>query len=227
MMFFKSKVFWICAALTVCAAIFFGVMVHRANQPQEVIKVYKAVEFMPAKTPQPPTDNTISGQILHNTATEVGTTDTTIANFIDDETPTTDTFTHTADDFWMDEPTTVNTADALETAELNAAAQAEAEYTSQQLAELHIKIPQSLQYRLDLWDHIEELAESHVPDGGPSPVIEQLLEEYRELTRDIFAMSNRYIVYAKDNSLFEPSGEFYDLLKQNGMRIELNLPPEF
>ena len=227
MMFFKSKVFWICAALTVCAVIFFGVMVHRANQPQEVIKVYKTVEFTPRKTPQPPADNAISGQILHNTATEGDTTDTTIANFIDDETPTTDTFTHTADDFWVDESTVVDTVDALETAELNAAAQAEAEYISQQLAELYIKIPQSLQYRLDLWDHIEELAESYVPDGGPSPVIEQLLEEYRELTRDIFAMSNRYIVYAKDNSLFEPSGEFYDLLKQNGMRVELNLPPEF
>ena len=138
-MLFKSKVFWICAVLTVCAAIFFGVMVHRANQPQEVIKVYKTVEFTPRKTPQHPADNDIAGQIPHDAATGVDTTDTTIVNFTDDETHNMDTSTRTTNDFWVDEPTAVDTTDALEIAELNAAAQAETEYIAQQLTELSYK----------------------------------------------------------------------------------------
>ena len=38
---FKSKLFW--GGVLLCVVVFFGVLLHRANQPQETIKIYKTV----------------------------------------------------------------------------------------------------------------------------------------------------------------------------------------
>ena len=38
---FKSKLFW--GGVLLCVVVLFGVLLHRANQPQETIRIYKTV----------------------------------------------------------------------------------------------------------------------------------------------------------------------------------------
>ena len=46
---FKSKLFW--GGVLLCVVVLFGVLIHRANQPQETIKIYKIA--VPAKRAKP------------------------------------------------------------------------------------------------------------------------------------------------------------------------------
>ena len=47
---FKSKLFW--GGVLLCVVVLFGVLLHRANQPQETIKIYKTVVPEKRTTPQ-------------------------------------------------------------------------------------------------------------------------------------------------------------------------------
>ena len=227
-MLFKSKIFWICAVFTVCAAIFFSVVLHRTNQPKEPIKVYKYVKPAPHKTSQSSVDDAVSVQVADETATKVDTTDKTVVDFSNSKTDTTntDTLTDTSDYLLTDKPNLMGVGASTSNLETDAAALAETEYIAQQIEELQIKIPQALQTRIQLMHQIAELSESHVSDEGPSPLIVQLYDETYELVKIISAMSSEYITIAKDDSVFRPGGEFYDLLEQNGMMVGVIQPSE-
>ena len=224
-MFLKSKRFWICSIFTVCTAIFFGVVAHRANQPQEVIKVYKVVEFPQHRTPQEPatllrtdsagteTDTPVdmgSGDFSQDTATEIA-----------------DAFTQTADELppagvdpaQVSNPNTE--AQALD-AEAEALAAALA-LAAERLVELRIEIPRALESRREVLDLIDELV-SYVISHGITPELSQIGDELNkerdELQDTIFEWCGDYIVYSGgDISSFQPGGEFYELMRQNGMGI--------
>jgi len=221
-MFLKSKWVWICGVFSICAAIFLGLVVYQAKQPQEVIKVYKVTKPAQPVTPQSPEESPApvpTQPAPHDAATKMDTfDDTSIADFSEDASDDTDAFTHTADDLFTAEQYHPDTDAALEV-DTDAEAEAEAAYVAQQIAELRIKIPQALQERLDLFYLIEELAEFTMEDEEPYALRMQLQEEARELRKTIFLMSNQYNHYTRDYSPFEPSGEFYDLLEQNHMGI--------
>ena len=222
MMLLKSKWFWICAVLSIGIVIFLGVAFHRASHPQEVIKVYRTVELPTRKTVRPRATTAVSEQTPAALASEVDTTNTPFVDFSDDEADTMDTFKHSSDDFLVDEP--MDAADAL-VSEVNTDIEyvdtEYVEYIAEQLAELHIKIPQILQRRIDLWEQVEVLSESHARNGEePSPLVEQLMEERRELTSTVAGMIHDYLRYTgEDVSPFRPGGEFYDLMQQSGMAV--------
>ena len=212
MVLLKSKWFWICSIFTFCATIFLGVVVHQANQPQAVIKVYKAVEFLPHRTPEVPADPLRSDSASPETDPPV---DGEHRDFSEDtETDTTDTFT-------LDErpPADVDatTVSHLNT-EVDAEVDAETVETAARMAEILNELSPLLQHRLDLLDRVEELAPSN---GGPpelSPLRDKLDEEAFQLQRTIFELGNDYIMYSEgDLSPFQPGGEFYELLQLNHM----------
>ena len=212
MVLLKSKWFWICSIFTFCAAIFLGVVVHRANQRQAVIKVYKAVEFLPHRTPEVPAYPLRSDSASPETDPPV---DWEHRDFSQDtETDTTDTFT-------LDEhpPADVDatTVSHLNT-EVDAEVDAETVVTAERLAEILNELSPLLQHRLDLLERVEELAPSN---GGPpelSPLRDKLDEEAFQLRRTIFELGNDYIMYSEgDLSPFQPGGEFYELLRLNHM----------
>ena len=218
-MLFKLKWLWISAVLSICAVIFFTLVRHQAKQPQKVI--YKAVEPVPRKTPQSPADATVTRQTRHDTDTEMDTTDTTLADFSEDASHRTDAFTHTHDDFY-DESNHPDAADApADDLNTDAAAEAEAAYAGQQIAELRIKIPQALRERCDLLDMIEELASFSQKEKELYELRQELQQEARDMRKTIFSMTRDYIRYTRDIADFQPGGEFYDLMEQNRIGISI------
>ena len=226
-MLLKSKWLWICAVLSICVVIFLGVVFHRASQPQEVIKVYKTVELPVRETARlrkaaRSRAAAVSKQIPAAPAAEMDNIDAPFTDFSDDEVDTTDAFKdafkHSSDDFWVDERIDISEA-PLSGVDPDAAA--DTEYIAEQLAELRIKIPQTLQRRIDLWEQVEMLSELYARNGEePSLRVEQLMEERRELTRTVAAMIHDYLRYTgEDVSPFRPGGEFYALMQQSGIGV--------
>lgn len=226
-MFLKSKWFWIFSIFTVCAAIFFGVVAHRANQPQEVIKVYKAVEFPQHRTPQEPATFLRADSAGAETDTPV---DMGSGDFSQDtETEITDAFTQTADELppaGVDSAQVSNPNTEAEAQALDAEAQALADalaLAGERLVELRIEIPRALESRREVLDLIDELV-SHVISYGITPELSQIGDELNkerdELQDTIFEWCGDYIMYSGgDISSFQPGGEFYELMRQNGMGI--------
>ncbi len=217
---FKSR--WICVVFSVCAAIFFGIAIHQAKQPPEVIKVYKVVKSVQRVTPQSSEGSSISGTISHETE-EMGTAaETAGADFLDDASHHTDEFTHIFDDFFVDELPSPEIAEAqADDLNTDSATQAEGALAAQQLAELRIEIPQHLQERLDLLDLVEELAEFAREDEEIDLIRRQTFDEAVQLRTTIFDLSHEYIRYSDgDLSPFQPGGDFYDLFVQNHMGVE-------
>ena len=219
---FKSRWFWICVVFSVCAAVFFGIAIHQAKQPPEVIKVYKVVKSVQRVTPQSSEDSSIAGTISHETE-EMGTfAETAGADFLDDASHHTDEFTHISDDFFVDELPAPEIADAqVDDLNTDSATQAEGALATQKLAELRIEIPQHLQERLDLLDLVEELAEFAREDEEIDLIRRQTFDETVQLRTTIFDLSHEYIRYSDgDLSPFQPGGDFYDLFVQNHMGVE-------
>jgi len=223
-MFLKSKWVWICGVFSICAAIFLGLVVYQAKQPQEVIKVYKVTKPAQPVTPQSPEESPApvpTQPAPHDAATKMDTfDDTSIADFSEDASDDTDAFTHTADDLFTAEQYHPDTDAALEV-DTDAEAEAEAAYVAQQIAKIHIEIPRLLQERLDVLDLVEALA----PSNGAPPELAPLREEFRQETRDlrtaVFNLSHEYLRYTnQDFSAFQPGGEFYDLMRQNNIGVK-------
>ena len=222
MLLLKSKWFWICTGLSICIVIFLAVVIHRANQRQAVIKVYKAVDPAPPVTPLSPGDTPVSDTHTQTNTPGIYTRDKTSNKGVSDnfsEGTTSSTDVPTDNDFSADEHRSLE-AGAVEVDDFytDAATASEASYATQRLAELRIEIPQRLQERLDLLELVEELAPSN---GGPpelSPLRDKLDEEAVQLRRTIFELGNDYIMYSEgDFSPFQPGGEFYELLQLNHM----------
>lgn len=223
-MFLKSKWFWICSIFTVCTAIFFGVVAHRANQPQEVIKVYKAVEFSQRRTPQEPVHPLMADSAGAETDTPINMGSGDFSQ--DTETETTDALTQTADKL---PPAGV---DAAQVSNPNTEADAEAQaafaaerlpFAAERLVELRIEIPRALESRREVLDLIDELV-SYVISYGITPELSQIGDELNkerdELQDTIFDWCRDYIMYSGgDISAFQLGGEFYELMRQNGMGI--------
>ena len=215
MVILKSKFFWICTIFTVCAAIFLGVVVHRANQPLPVIKVYKAVELPQRRTPEVPAEPLMSDSASAETA-PVDWRRRDFSQF--PETDTTDTFTQDALPPADVDPTTVSHLNTEVDAVADAETDAVASFAAERLAEIRIQLPQLLQDRLDLLDRVEELAPSNGAPPELSPVRDKLDEESVQLRRTIFELGNDYLTYSEgDFSPFQPGGEFYELLRLNHM----------
>ncbi len=213
MVLLKSKRFWICSILIFCAVIFLGVVVHRANQPQAVIMVYKAVEFQPRRTPKAPAPplRADSASAEADTPVDGGHSDFSQ----DTETETTDRYTqHELPPTNVDTPTGPHLA-----SDPTAVPEEEADWP-ERLAEIRVEIPQLLLERLDLLELVDELAPSN---GGPPELWrlrDDIFEETLKLRRTIFDLGTDYITYSHgDFSPFQPGGEFYDLLELNHMGI--------
>ena len=224
MMCFKSRWFWISAVFSVCAAIFFGIVVYQLKQPPEVIRVYKVVKPVQRVTPQSSEGTSISGTTSHETG-EMGTTaEAAGADFLDDASHQMDEFTHISDDVFVDELPAPEIVEA-ETDNLNtdSAIQAEEALAAQKVAELRLEIPQLLQERLDLQALLDdkELAEFAREDEEIYLLRRQVSEETVKLRKTIFDLSHEYIRYSDgDLSPFQPGGDFYDLFVQNHMGVE-------
>ena len=221
-MFLKSKWFWICSIITLCAAIFIGIVVHRANQPQEVIKVYKAIELPQHRTPQvPPLESTNAG------ADTEAPVETRRENFSQDiETDTPEAFTAPAEALPAADVDTAQVSHPITNAEVDAEAEALAvaiALGAERLPELRIEIPRALEARLEVLKLNEELV-SYVRSHGITPEISELAAELNterdELQEKIYGWCSEYILYTGlDGSSFEPGGEFFELMRQNGMGI--------
>lgn len=222
---FKSKWFWICAVLSVCALIFFGLVVHQANQRQEIIKVYKATMPSQSVTPHTPEESSVpvpTRPAPHDAATKMDIfDDTAIVDFSDSALDDTDAFTHTADDFFADESYHLDSDDAaapeLDTDTAPAAGEPDA---TQRLAKIRIEIPQALQERLDVLDLVEALAPSNGAAPELAPLREELRQESRDIRTSIFYLISDYFRYTNDISPFKPGGEFYDLMCQNNIGVK-------
>ena len=223
-MFLKSKWFWLCSIITLCAAIFIGIVVHRANQPQEMIKVYKAVEIPQHRTPQ----ETVPLLRVDSASTETGTpVNTGSGDFSQDtETNTTEAFTAPADALPAADVNTTQVSHPTTDAEVDAEADALAvaiALGAERLPELRIEIPRALEARLEVLKLNEELV-SYVNSYGITPEISELAAELNterdELQKKIYGWCHEYILYTgSDGSSFEPGGEFFELMRQNGMGI--------
>ena len=225
-MFLKSKGFWICSIFTVCTVVFFGVVAHRSNQPQEVIKVYKAVEFSQHRTLQElaPSLRADSAGTETNTPVNTGS-----GNFSQDtETDTPEAFTAPADAFPAADVDTAQVSPPTTDTEVDAKAEAIADLIAlgaKRLPELRIEIPRALEARLEVLELSEELI-TYVEEFGRTPEISELAYELNkerdELQKKIYGWCWDYILYSGvDGSAFEPGGEFFELMSQNGMDIDL------
>ena len=224
-MFLKSKWFWLCTIFTICASIFIGVVVHRANQPQEVIKVYKAVELPQHHISQEPVPFLRVDSAGAKTDTPVNTGSGDFSQ--DTETEITDAFTQTADEL---PPAGVDAAqvsnpDTEVDAEAEALAAALA-LAAEKLPELRIEIPRALERRYEVLRLSEELV-SYVSSYGITPELSELAAELNkerdELREKIYGWCHEYLMYTfLDGSPFEPGGEFYELMEFNGMGIEVD-----
>ena len=220
---FKSRWFWISAVFIVCAAVFFGIAIHQAKQPPEVIKVYEVVKPVRSVTPQSSERASISGTTSPETG-EKGTSDEDAgSDFLDDASYQMDEDAHISDDFFVDEllaPEVVEAEpDDLTT---DSATQAEAAYAAQRIADLRIEIPQQLQERIDLMDLLDdkELAEISWEDEDIYLLRRQVFEDTIKLRTAIFDLSHEYLRYSDgDLSPFQPGGDFYDLFVQNHLGI--------
>ena len=90
---------------------------------------------------------------------------------------------------------------------------------AEKVAFLRQEIPRTLNLRLDMLKLFEELAEFNAGDPNLFLLRGQVHEESRTLMRTIFDLCHRYDRLTNDNSAFESGGEFYDLMKQNGIGI--------
>ncbi len=219
-MFLKSKWFWICSIITLCAAIFIGIVVHRANQPQEVIKVYKAVELPQHRTPQVPLlESTNAGA---DTEAPVETRREDFSQDIEMDTP--EAFTAPAEALPAADVDTAQVSHPTTNAEAAAAAKAEfVAMGTKRLPELRIEIPRALEDRLEVLQLSEELI-SYVRSHGITPELSEFAAELNterdELEKKILGWCSEYILYTGlDGSSFEPGGEFFELMRQNGMGI--------
>ncbi len=220
-MFLKSKWFWICSIFPVCAAIFFGVVAHRANQPREVIKVYKVVEFPQRRTPQEPASPLRADSAGAETDTPVNMRRGDFSQ--DTETEITDALTQAADE---PPPAGVDAAQVSNRnteAEADAALAAELAFAAERLVELRIEIPRALESRREVLDLIDELV-SDATSYGITPELSQIGDELNkerdELQDTIFEKCHEYIMYTfGDISPFQPGGEFFELMRQNGIGI--------
>lgn len=226
-MFLKSKWFWLCSIVILCASIFIGVVVHRANQPQEVIKVYKAVELPQHDISQKP----VPLLRVDSAGTETDTlVNTGSGDFSQDtETDTTEAFTAPADALPAADADTAQVSPPPTDAEAAATAAAKAEFVAmgaKRLPELRREIPRALEDRREVLDLSEELMD-YVEEFGRTPEISELAAELNterdELREKIYGWCNEYLMYTFwDGSPFEPGGEFYELMELNGMGIEVD-----
>ena len=226
-MFLKSKWFWICSIITLCAAIFIGIVVHRANQPQEVIKVYKAVELPQYRTPQvPPLESTNAGA---DTEAPVETrVETRREDFSQDiETDTPEAFTAPADALPAADINTAEVSDPNAEADAEAAALADAlASVAGRLEEVRVELPRALEDRIEVLQLSDELV-SYVSSHGITPELSALADklnrERDELREKISGLCNEYLMYTLlDGSPFEPGGEYYELMERNGIGIVVN-----
>lgn len=217
-MLLKSKWFWICTGLCVCVGIFLGVIRYKAKQQQEVQKIYKVVDIVPTKTRQSAADTTaaeqVSNELENDPETERVSSDIDAWDlFQDTETDNAHGLPQPSDDSFADEnfssPDTDSEAD-----DFDADIEAALAYAEQRLPELRIEIPKLLRERLEVEDRIEELE--------PSPLRDELFEKKRQLQDTIFGLCSEYTMYSfGDSSPFQPGGEFYQLLRQNGMGVSV------
>ena len=219
---FKSRWFWICVVFSVCAAIFFGIVIYQAKQPPEVIKVYKVVKPVQPVIPQSSEESSAPVTTFRDTGEMATSGGTMSKDLSDDASHHTDEFTHIFDDFFVDEQSAPKVADAqADDSNTDSATQAEGAFAAEKLAELHIEIPRHLQERLDLLDLVDELAEFAQEDEEIDLIRRQTFDEAVQLRTTIFDLSHEYIRYSDgDLSPFQPGGDFYDLFVQNHMGVE-------
>lgn len=220
-MFLKSRWFWICLAFTFSAAIFFSVVVHRANQPQEVIKVYKVVEPLPRKTPQSLANTVPSVGEKNKTRSEtVNTYNTDISDASSDDT---DRLTPLTEESYPTEESYLDELNHINVSEKSTPKQpTETDtQTAIRLVELQIEIPKRLKERLELFDLIAELAPFYGKDPELSLIRDQIQEETFEMRQTLHHFIAEYLYIVQDDSACRPGGEFYELMKANNIFMHI------
>ena len=221
---FKSKLFW--GGVLLCSvAILFGILIHKANQPQETITIYKTV------TPEQHVKSQPSDKSMVQTNDAVDETEL-VSTSIDSDVST------DAEDFISEDTQTFDEEVLTEGNTLSAETEAESVTEEERffgltLAEIEEKIPVlEDEIRTDLTQAVELYADLTSTDGmaKDSPAIAAWRDEtWQEIKRLFHEASRqkipRYVSYLKvtggDNPLL-PGGWISELTEPLPMRVTYN-----
>ena len=219
---FKSKLFW--GGVLLCVVVIFGVLVHRANQPQETIRIYKTVV----------TERSVASQSLNKqkeqTNQDIDKTEVVSTLVDSDESINSGDFTSEDTQFFEAE---VQTEENTPSADVETETQTEPEeerFFGLTLAEIEEKIPVlEEEIRTNLTKAVELYTELRSTDGmaRKSPEIAAWRDEtWAEVKRLFYEASRqkipRYVSYLTvtggDNPLL-PGGWISELMEPLPMRV--------
>lgn len=222
-MFLRSRLFWGGVLFCVCMAVFLGLLLYRANQPQEPIIIYKTVV--------PERRATSSGKLSVQTTdaideTEVISTSADSDMSIDpvDLAPTDTQFLDT--DMQSEENVVFDTTEAPRVSET------EERFFGLTLAEIEERIPVlEREIRTNLTEAVEFYANLRSTDGmaGESPEIAAWRDEtWKEVKRLFHEVANtgkimKYVSYLKvtgeESDPLLPGGWIFEMTKPLPMRV--------
>ena len=219
---FKSKLFW--GGVLLCVVVLFSVLVHRANQPQETIKIYKtAVPAKRAKTQSADKQKARTNQDIDKT--EIASTPT-------DSDVSIDSGDFTSEDTQFSEAE-VQTEENTPSADIETETSTEPEeerFFGLTLAEIEEKIPVlEEEIHTNLTKAVELYTELRSTDGmaRKSPEIAAWRDETWAEVKRLFHEASRqkipsYVSYLTvtggDNPLL-PGGWIYELMEPLPMRV--------
>ncbi|MCY3552673.1 MAG: hypothetical protein OXH39_19630 [Candidatus Poribacteria bacterium] len=222
---FKSKLFW--GGVLLCVVVLFGVLVHRANQPQETIKIYKtAVPAKRAKTQSADKQKARTNQDIDKTQIVSTPTDSDVS--ID------------SGDFTSEDTQFSEVEVQTEENTLSVDVETETDTTSEEerffgltLAEIEEKIPVlEEEIHTNLTKAVELYTELRSTDGmaGKSPEIaawrDETWQEVKRLFNDV-AHTGKILRYRSflrvtgvEGDPILPGGWIYELMEPLPMRVE-------
>ena len=219
---FKSKLFW--GSVLLCVVVLFGVLLHRANQPQETIRIYKTVvPEKRAKTQSAEEQNAQTNQDIDKT--QIASTPADSDVFIDSE-----DFTSEDTQFFEAE---VQGEESMPSADVETetdTALEEERFFGLTLAEIEAKIPVlEEEIRTNLTKAVELYTELRSTDGmgRKSPEIAAWRDETWAEVKRLFHEASRqkiprYVSYLTvtggDNPLL-PGGWISELMEPLPMRV--------
>ena len=219
---FKSKLFW--GGVLLCVVVLFGVLLHRANQPQETIRIYKTVvPEKRAKTQSAEEQNAQTNQDIDKT--QIASTPADSDVFIDSE-----DFTSEDTQFFEAE---VQGEESMPSADVETetdTALEEERFFGLTLAEIEAKIPVlEEEIRTNLTKAVELYTELRSTDGmgRKSPEIAAWRDETWAEVKRLFHEASRqkiprYVSYLTvtggDNPLL-PGGWISELMEPLPMRV--------
>ncbi|MDD9974650.1 MAG: hypothetical protein OXU27_11630 [Candidatus Poribacteria bacterium] len=222
---FKSKLFW--GGVLLCVVVLFGVLVHRANQPQETIKIYKiAVPAKRAKTQSADEQKAQTNQDIDKTQIVSTPTDSDVSIDSGD-------FTSEDTQFFEAEVQTEENTLSVDVETETDTTPEEERFFGLTLAEIEEKIPVlEEEIHTNLTKAVELYTELRSTDGmaGKSPEIaawrDETWQEVKRLFNDV-AHTGKILRYRSflrvtgvEGDPILPGGWIYELMEPLPMRVE-------